>query len=245
MNVPTPPRHDPEHDPARQRRSTAATDLPADRRILLKEQLMTSLDHARRTERRRRTTLRIAVPVALAAAAAGILVARPFDSAGHPAVAADHRAATPSATADPAHVETVAYTLDRGAHGVVTITVHRTGADRPDVARLQKDLAGLGVDARVYQGKTCSYHPKSHADGSAVPKGEYFSVWTMATENRHGDFVARLDPRKLPAGMHVGLAFPVDAFNTAKLAVSFGTTPSSGPACLHLPETGPDAATGR
>ncbi len=216
----------------------AEPDLPADRHLLLREHLMSSLDHAQRASRRRRLAIRVAAPVAVAAAAAGFVLTQSPQATGHGQVAA--RGGAPTADASgPAHIATVAYTLDRRAHGVVKVTIRGTGADRPDVARLQKDLAAMGVAAQVYQGDTCVYHPARYADGSAVPKGAYYSVWTMATRDAKGDFTVTLDPRKLPAGLHVRIAFPIDAFNTSRLALSFGSRQQGGgPACLHLPEAG-------
>ncbi len=238
MNETIPPPREPR--PGRQGepwRLPAEPDLPADRHLLLKEALMDNLANAQRTSRRRRLAIRVATPVVVAAAAAGFMLTQTPSATGHPggsATAAGHAPATAPVTAAPTHIRDVAYSLDRTAHGEVKITIRGTGAGKPDVAALEKNLAAMGVDGQVFQGDTCVYHPDHYADGSPVPKGSYYAVMTLADRNAKGDFVVTVDPHRIPAGMHLRIVFPVDSLNTAKLALSFGT-PGKGAACLHLP----------
>jgi len=201
--------------------------LPDDRQRLLEDCLMNHvIEDSRRAGTRRRLAVRLAVPVALAAAVAGTALA--VDRSTAPT------ASPGTAAADrhfPQHISSAAYTLDREPHGTVTVTVRGAGAARPDPARLQRDLERMGVPARVYQADP-SCKPREGDDAGLV------GGVTKAIDFRHRDgaFIAVVHPREIPAGTHLQIALS-SAAKGSLLADSgeFALRKGKGPDCIPEP----------
>ncbi|MFE9139729.1 hypothetical protein ACFYMK_37615, partial [Streptomyces sp. NPDC007355] len=141
----------------------ADPDLSPGRHRLLKEHLMNHVqEESRPAARRWRLATRSAVPVALAAAVAGVAV-----SMGQTPGNAD----TAVVAAGPDRISNVAYTLDQEPGSAVRMSMRVQGGERTcvngnctvpesgpepakvvvDPAELQHDLDRMGVTARVYR----------------------------------------------------------------------------------------------
>jgi hypothetical protein len=163
----------------------AERDFPPGRGRQHEEHLMTSWLHlSARSGRRRRLAVRATAPVVLAAAAVGAFVAlQPSTEAtvGHAPSATASRGAGPVPADSPlARISTAAYTLDQPTGDTVEITVRAGAASTANAAQLQKDLAAMGIRARVAKGLP-------HTSPA---------IYVLARRDKDGDFVAAL-PRKL------------------------------------------------
>lgn len=140
---------------------------------------MTSWSHmARQPRPGRRLAVRIAAPVAVAAALAGaVLTVHTSPTASGHDRAANH--GTSAATAgSPLHIDTAAYSLDRQTGDRVKVTVHSAPGTTPNAAQLRKDLASMGIKAQV----------------STVPPTCYPRIYNLAQRRKNGDFVAEVLP---------------------------------------------------
>lgn len=165
-----------------------APALPHDRQLLLEEQLMQEIQQhntaavpatSAPSRRARRLAVRLAAPVAVAAAAVGAFLAfNPSTTA----VAGHTPAATGTATSSPdMRISTVAYTLKQESDGRVVVTVHSNAA--VDAAQLQKDLGKVGIMATVTKGWPRSAAHIQVVNKSVGPKnGDY--VVTVARNER-------------------------------------------------------------
>ncbi|MFG2794865.1 hypothetical protein [Streptomyces sp. NPDC048419] len=185
--------------------------------------------------RRQRLAVRVLAPAAVATAIAGgaVTVGQTGTPTDH-GTTAGHTA--PAGTGHfPERITTVAYTLDREPHGVVKVTIRDIGETKPDPERLQRDLARMGVRARVYQGDP--YCPVSDGDASG-DEGDDLALKVVQFESRDGRFTASIHPDKIPAGHTLAIIFPV--FTTAPGAdeLAFGVVEGDGPDCWHMPAPG-------
>jgi hypothetical protein len=164
----------------------AERDFPPGRRHQHEEHLMTSWLHLSRRPAtpRRRLVVRLATSAAVAAAAFGAVVALHPSStttAGRPGLpqAPGSRAvaSAPVRSGPLTHISTASYVLDRTPRGV-QITLRARASRTAMAAQLQKDLAAMGVQARVSRDR---------------PKATIGLV-TVASRNSHGDFVATVHP---------------------------------------------------
>lgn len=214
-------------------------DFPPGRRTQREEHLMNSwLQMAREQGRVRRWRLavRVMAPVAVAAAVAGVAV-----TVGQTGTPADQRTTArhtvPAGTGHfPERITTVAYTLDREPHGVVKVTIRDIGETKPDPERLQRDLARMGVRARVYQGDPhCPVNEGSNTSGDE--RGD-LALKVVQFESKDGRFTASIHPDKIPADHTLAIIFPV--FTTAPGAdeVAFDVIEGDGPDCWHMPAPG-------
>ncbi|MBY8876125.1 hypothetical protein [Actinacidiphila acidipaludis] len=169
----------------------AERDFPAGRRHQREEHLMTSwLDMSHGAPERGRLAVRVGVPVAVAAAAVAAVVAVSTTGTGspapggHPSAVHEPAARVParagaSSSTGPLGITTAAYTLTRQQPGDrVRITLHPSAAGEVDPAQLQRDLASLGIHAKVTRGEPRTY-----------PR-----VYNLAERAANGDYVATVLP---------------------------------------------------
>jgi hypothetical protein len=149
----------------------AYPDLPADRQLLMKDDLMSHLQDRSPLLTRKRVAIGLAAPLALAATVAVVVSGTSNGSPARPSVASSGRATTPS------RIVNAAYTLDVQRGDTIRVTIHRAGAVRVDDAQLKKDLARLGVNAHVTRTL-----PRCKAKASTL-------MMTTATTDGHGNFV--------------------------------------------------------
>lgn len=166
-------------------------DFPPGRRHQHEEHLMTSwLHQSARPAGPRRVAVRVAAPALVATALAGAFFA--FQPSGHagdsaPRAASHGVSAVAPATTPPApvtpltRISTAAYTLEHRSDDTVEITVHSGATDVIVAAQLQKQLAAMGVHARVSKGVTHTYP----------------AIFNLAPREKNGDFVATLPHRLL------------------------------------------------
>lgn len=127
----------------------------------------------------RRLAVRIATPVAVAAAAVGAFLALTPSTT---AVAGHTPAATGAAAGShDTRISTVAYTLTEKSDGTVLVAVHKNAA--VDAAQLQKDLAKVGITAKVTKGWPL---PSDHIQvvSKSVPKANGDYVVTIVRDKR-------------------------------------------------------------
>ncbi|MFJ9694131.1 hypothetical protein [Kitasatospora sp. NPDC101183] len=195
----------------------ATPDLPASRQLLLKEHLMDSITTTAAPQRRRRgLALRIALPVALAAAVAGVLVAGGDDSTA-PAPAAGPRTL--------GSVSNAAYTLESTAD-VVRLTILE--AYRPvDTGQLQRDLDTFGIRARVYAGE-----PGCKAKAPEIAQHDSDDGWHMEMAGNRMVLTAR--PAAIPAGEQLFVYLPLARTSpeNGSRELESGLMKSPGPACM-------------
>lgn len=228
----------------------AERDFPAGRRHQREEHLMTSwLTMSRRTDKRRNLGVRVALPVGLAAAAAGIALT-----------------ALPAQTA-------AAYTLQTADDGVVKLTIVDPSG-KIDLDGLQKGLDRLGVHSRVYAGDPgCAAEPSATASpepgpsdappsASASPEPGPIDASPSASANpelgpnqaaptapagpepadgneawdissQDGKPVLSVNPGKLPAGKQLQIVFPLAKTDPAHALaiISAGLGDGPGPDC--------------
>jgi hypothetical protein len=138
------PSHEPERaEFARLLPAPGYPELPADRQLLLKEDLMSHLSDRPPLLNRKRLGLSLGLGMPLAVGAAVLALTLP--GTGSPAAPS---APAPVAPHAPARVVNAAYSLDLQKGDEIKVTVHRNGA-KVDGAQLKKDLARLGVNAQV------------------------------------------------------------------------------------------------
>jgi hypothetical protein len=197
--------------------------LPADRHELLKRDLLEHLTVQGPEVRRRRLAVRVGAPVALAAAAAAAVVF--FAGSSTPTVSGrEHvgatRSAIPRVSLAPAHISTVAYSLDRGPGEAVTITIHDFGNHAPDADALRQDLARMGVPAQVTR---------------RIPDCTPL-IYTLAQRKADGDYVATIHPGLIDRYPET-LVFSLDPDkpDPGTLTISVGTPPGAEPTCAPLP----------
>ncbi len=156
----------------------AYPELPADRHLLMKENLMSHLREHSPNRSRKRLVVGLAAPLALATA--GAVAVLPGALTGSPAV--PHAAAYPPAQA-PVHIANAAYTLDIRQGDQVTVTVHRNGATKVDGRQLERDLARLGVNAQVSRKlPTCAGPRAAILETLATPAGHDGYTFTFRRE---------------------------------------------------------------
>lgn len=132
----------------------------------------------------RRLALRVGVPVAItaaAAAAAVVAVVVAGSVSGTGAFAPTRRpAAAAASSGSTLDIATAAYTLTRQPHSdFIRITLHASAAGTVDPGQLQRDLARLGLRARVTRG------------APQLSQGLVF----LAQRNGKGDFTAGVSRR--------------------------------------------------
>jgi hypothetical protein len=194
-------------------------DLPADRRHMLKEHLLTSIaDDTARLRGRGRRTIGIVIPAGLAAVVAGAVFFAGSSPAPDGRTTAGARGAAPSVTVLPEHLSSVAYTLDRSPSGdIVKITIHGAHG-RPDIGRLRRDLARMGVAAQIYPGV-----PR------CAPK-----IFNLAERDRNGDYIASV-PVKFVSRYPETIIFSLDARGGDPLTLSVGSRAGTEPTCGPMP----------
>ncbi|WP_406200275.1 hypothetical protein OH807_18990 [Kitasatospora sp. NBC_01560] len=230
--------------------AAADRELSPHRHLLLKELLMdTVTEKSRHTAKRRNLALRVALPVGLAAALVGVVLAgggsdRPVPGAA--AVPGGTTPASPDAAVSPAPgaVANVAYTLESGGDDVVTLTI--LDRDKPvDVPRLQADLDRLGVRSRVYAGEpgctapdpSTPAYPEAEMikanNGSGADRLAFFG-WDI--DNGLQKSVLTVRPHSIPADrtlfIHLPLAkvAPASGFRSLSAGLMVGKAPACMPA---------------
>lgn len=138
--------------------AAAVPELPSHRHHLLKDHLMNTVtDNSGPTAARRSLTLRLALPLGLAAAVAGVaFTALPGHPTPRSTTATSATSATPSTPSSGAPqslspMVPAAYTLQKTNSDLVTLTTTGT-ASGIDLDSLQRDLDRIGVHSRVYAG---------------------------------------------------------------------------------------------
>jgi hypothetical protein len=221
---------------------TAERDFPAGRRRQREEHLMTSwLQMARKQgqDRRYRLAIRVAAPMAVAAAVAGVGV-----TVGQVGTLADHgttaRHTAPEAGHFPERITTVAYTLAREPHGVVTMTLRDIRETSPDPERLQRlnlDLARMGVRARVYHADpNCPVTKVKTTPGDKRKDGKVAEKVVAKYQGKDGRFTASIYPDNIPED-HT-LVFPVASTIGVDELVAARMVEGQGPDCWHMPAPG-------
>jgi hypothetical protein len=221
--------------------AAANPDLSRDRHRLLKEHLMNHVqEKSRPAGRRWRLATRVAAPLALAAAVAGVAV-----SVGQTSGNSD----TITVAAGPGRISNVAYTLDRESNSTVKMSLRVKGGEMKcvngkcttpgeawpgrtrvvaDPAELQHDLDRMGLTARVYRDDpTCSIAQKDldrdkEASGAPLSKVERMNDQLVATIHRD----------KIPDGSTLVVVLPSGEGKDEGL---FGTDVLKGdlPSCYH------------
>ncbi|MFB7473549.1 hypothetical protein [Kitasatospora sp. NPDC056184] len=234
--------------------AAAARGLSPHRHLLRKEHLMDALTEDSRpapaVRRHRGLALRLALPVGLSVAVAGLaLTSLPGDPAGRngsalsPATSASTSASTSAATSpgSPDRITNAAYELvhtdDR-----VTLTV-LDGTKPVDTEQLQRDLDRLGVPTRVYGGQPgCGTFRSMVAPvpKDATGKGSASSAFIDASAHG-GRTVFSIRPGSINAGEELILYLPVARPGTPggldglEAGVLFGATPSCAPTTSPAP----------
>ncbi|MGW1616701.1 hypothetical protein ACWCQZ_46330 [Streptomyces sp. NPDC002285] len=206
---------------------SASPDLSSDRRQRILEHLMSEIDRnipastahqirhrswprlSHRAGETRRRSVRFATPMALVMAAIGAFVAlnpSTTATAGHVPNASSRGYASVPASSSPTRISTVAYTLDHGTGDTVKITLHAGATLTANAAELQKDLAAMGIQARVTRGGP-----------HTVP-----ALDTLAQHDKNGDFVATL-PRKVVSKFPTTIFFSLKPGAADALTITVGT----------------------
>jgi hypothetical protein len=201
--------------------------LSDDRHRLLEDYLMSNLiENSRRLGMRRHLLVRLAAPLALAAAAA--LAGTAF-AVNHTTAHSDSPTATTAGF--PQRVSTVAYTLNRDTHGAVTVTIREAGGAGTDLAQLQHDLERMGVDARVYQDDPSC--PPDTDPGPDLDSTEMMAIVT-GSERPDGAYTATIHTSKIPTGTHLEIVFPpLIEGSTYRLTWAYGVRSGNAPQCRH------------
>ncbi|GAA1163422.1 hypothetical protein F4556_000376 [Kitasatospora gansuensis] len=227
-----------------------AADAPepdGHRHFLLKEHLMdTVTENSRRTTRRRSLTLRLALPVGVAAALVGAVL---VNGADHPAPAPGPAVAggSPSAGVTPGPlpepVGNVAYSLQTTGTDLVQLTL--LDQNRAiDTAQLQRDLDRFGARTRVYPGEPGCTAPEP-APGPSYPEGPEIAANNGTNADRLAFFgwdidttfpkaVLTVRPSAIPAGFQVYVHLPLAKTTPTTHAQEFeaGLTTTPGPDCM-------------
>ncbi|MDH6577069.1 hypothetical protein [Kitasatospora sp. MAP5-34] len=235
----------PQHRSQRAERAELARLLPAvadpelspHRHLLLKEHLMdTVTENSRRTARRRTLTLRVALPLGLAAAVAGVALTAVTGHAPTPGVAAPGSQSLGSVT-------NAAYSLESTSDDLVKLTIFDNGK-QVDAAQLQHDLDRLGVRSHIYAGepgchasepKTPSYPSDPAAikamNGSSQDRVSYYG-WDISVEGRSE--VLTVHPGGIPADLQLFIYFPYYNTDPAHGSGSFEAAlmKSPTPSCM-------------
>ncbi|MFB6892791.1 hypothetical protein ACFCX4_26160 [Kitasatospora sp. NPDC056327] len=228
--------------------AAAARGLSPHRHLLRKEHLMNAvLDDTRAAAapaRRRRLALRVALPVGLAAAAAGVaLTGLPGSTAGPdgpaPQIASPQTSAAgaspgPGPTDSLGTVTNAAYELRSAGDGLVTLTI--LDATGPvDAPGLQRDLDRLGVRSRVYAGEPGCRAPEPKE--APVPEnagGERLTThgWTVETTGKRT--VLSVRPHRIAADAQLYLYFPLAKSDPANgfRELEAGLMLAPAPACM-------------
>ncbi|MEZ0065001.1 hypothetical protein ABIA32_000989 [Streptacidiphilus sp. MAP12-20] len=220
--------------------AAAAPELSRGRHLLLKEHLMSTVtENSQRTAKRRTLTLRLALPVGLAAAVAGVALTA---GAGHPA------APTPGLAAgsqSPVSIGDVAYTVQSSGDDTVRLTV--LDPNKPvDVPRLQRDLDRLGVRSHVYAGEPGCQAPAPKSppvdssdaalnamNGDSRTRLAYFG-WDISSEGVKQ--VLTVHPSRIPTGEQIFIYLPLartspaNGFRELEAALMTNPAPSCMPA---------------
>ncbi|WP_189891699.1 hypothetical protein [Streptomyces xantholiticus] len=158
-------------------------------------------EDSRLTARRRRLTTRFVVPVALAAAVAGVAV-----SIGQTPGDTD----TVTVAAGPDRITNVAYTLDREPHNIVKLSmpIETSGMSvqrvLSDPAGLQHDLDRMGVNARVYRDDPSC--PVAQKDLNRDREANKAAVGKIGRENDR--LVTTIHRDKIPNGSTLVVVLP-------------------------------------
>jgi hypothetical protein len=168
-------------------------DFPAGRRRQREDHLMTSVQYlSHRSQRDRRRAVGLGLPVAVATAAVGAVVAfGPSVSAPATGTPGSHPVPSNGAGGE-RRTSAVGYVLSTQPDDEIKITIHPSAAGTVDPARLQKDLADMGVQATVSRGLLTN-RPQTT---------------TLATLDRNGDYEA-LVSRRVPARIPQVILFPL------------------------------------
>ncbi|MBM9507842.1 hypothetical protein [Actinacidiphila acididurans] len=206
---------------------------------LIEDQLMNEIHRspgasaAARARPRRRLAL-LAVPLIVAAAAGAVLATTA--ATGHHHSAAAHAPA---------------YTVRRGAHGVVRLAITDPDAKRLDLNAVQRDLNRLGVPALVHAGEPgCSTPPTAGAPdveapaatGAPAAESAPFvqGVWRIETA-KGGKPLLDVRPEAIPAGAHLLVVFPLARTDPAHAGyvITAHVQRGAAPACVPpFPGTG-------
>jgi hypothetical protein len=132
----------------------------------------------------------------------------------------------------------VAYTLAREPHGVVTVTLRDIGEAKPDperLRRLNRDLARMGVRARVYNADPhCPVRDvKTTPDGQRKDGASKGAERVVAKyHNKDGKFAASIYPDNIPEDHTLIFPIGVDGFVTVRMVEG------QGPDCWQVPNPG-------
>ncbi len=236
--------------------AAADPEISRHRHLLLKEHLMeTVTENSRRAAKRRSLALRLALPVCVAAAVAGVTLTAMTGrggtpASGRPAVAAPGLAApTPGAPSPTAagsqslgSITNAAYTLQSGADDLVKLTI--LDSYKPvDATQLQHDLDRLGVRSHVYAGEPgChapepempSYPPDAAAGANPTDSQGRLAQdgWDMSSEGLKE--VLTIRPGAIPADLTLFIYLPfakTDPANSSR-ELRAGLMKSPAPACM-------------
>ncbi|MFJ6139510.1 hypothetical protein [Kitasatospora sp. NPDC092286] len=215
--------------------AVADPELPRDRHVLLKEHLMdTVTEQSRRAARRRTLTVRVALPLGLAAAAAGIAFTA---TAGRPVTSTPGSAGATAGSQVLGDITNAAYTLQSGGDDLVRLTVLESY--KPvDAAQLQRDLDRLGARTHVYAGEPDCHAPEPESpadppgDGDGNPDWLATHGWNIESEGlKH---VLTIRPGAIPAGVQLYIYLPMAKVDPAngfrEMEANLMKTP--GPTCM-------------
>jgi len=213
--------------------AAAAPEPSLDRHLLLKEHLMDSVtENSRRAAKRRTLTLRLALPVGLAAAVAGVALTA---VTGRPA------APTPGVSAGGSKslggITNAAYTLESSSDDLVKLTI-LDPAKEVDVPQLQRDLDRLGARAHVYAGEPDCHAPEpkspSYPPDPAALKADRVSYygWNIDDEGRKS--VLTIRPSGIPADLQLYIYLPYAKTDPANGSAELeaGLMKSPAPSCM-------------
>lgn len=197
----------------------------------------TVTENSQRAANRRSLTLRVALPVGLAAAVAGVaLTAVP----GRPAVPTPGAAATGSQSLG--STTNAAYTLQSSGDDLVRLTI-LDPAKQVDVPQLQRDLDRLGVRSHVYAGepdchapepKSPTYPPDAavKADkGGSQGRVSYYG-WDIDSQGRKT--VLTVHPNGISADLQLFIYLPLAKTDPANgfRELEAGLMTSPAPSCM-------------
>ncbi|MDH6126018.1 hypothetical protein [Kitasatospora sp. GP82] len=216
--------------------AAADPELSLRRHLLLKEHLMdTVTENSQRAAKRRTLTLRVVLPVGLAAAVAGVALAavtgRPV--APTPGVAA-------AGSQSPGSIINAAYTLQSSSDDLVRLTV-LDPAKQVDAPQLQRDLDRFGVRSHVYAGepdchapepKRPTYPPDIAGLTSTGQDRVAYYGWDIDSEGRKT--VLTIRPSAIPADLQLFIYLPYAKADPANgfRELEAGLMKSPAPSCM-------------
>ncbi|WUH93802.1 hypothetical protein OG900_29260 [Streptomyces sp. NBC_00433] len=110
-------------------------------------------------------------------------------------------------------ITNAAYTLEKEPAGGVKLTIENSSG-KPDIEGMRKDLARMGVRAKVLAGDpNCTAHKGSGASGDKNPEPSDGQAGEIAPyfhlRGTSGKLIAYIYPAKVPAGSTLTLGFPL------------------------------------